>query len=265
MNDSLVALVATLHDPESRLAPLAEPFISGWVARFREVVILTSPEGSGATGGLLTRHGARVVEDTQPQGVSQLGRVRLRALQAAAQGHHPYYFLVDFDRLIHWERHYPDELRRVEQAIPGYDFLTLGRTRRAFETHPAVQRYTERCANEGFAASFGDPLDVTAGARGLSLKAVRLLAQHSRCEGFGVDAEWPVLCRRWRLRLGYFAAEGLEFETADRFAPEIERLGYETWLDLHINTPRAWEERLRFAHEITRAAREATERDLVLS
>lgn len=262
MNDSLIALVTTLHDPEGRLRLLAEPFVAEWVARYREVVILTSPEGDGGTGTMLHEHGARVVADAEPQGVEQLGRVRLRALEAAAQGSHPYYFLVDFDRLVHWEHHFPDELRRVEQGVPGYDFFVLGRTRRAFATHPQVQRLTEQAANAAFAAEYGDPLDVTAGARGLSDRAVRLLAQHSRCANLGVDSEWPLLCRRLGLRLGYFTTEGLEYETRDRYAPEIERLGYEAWLDLHINTPQAWEFRLHTALQIATAARDAAGRTL---
>ena len=260
MNEPTIAVVATLHDPDSKEGPLAEPFMARWMARYREMVILTSPQGSGETGQMLAAYGARVIEDRRPQGVERMGLVRLWALQAAAEQEHPYFLLIDFDRLIHWEAHYPDELRQVEQMIPNYDFLVLGRTHRAFESHPEAQRETERLINAAFVSTFGEPWDITGGARGVSAAAVAALSTHSRCENIGVDGEWPVLCHRLGLRVGHFAAEGLEYETADRFATEIADLGYQAWLEKYINTPRSWEKRLRLAYQIVAATREACER-----
>ncbi|MGB0389132.1 MAG: hypothetical protein ACPGWR_30280 [Ardenticatenaceae bacterium] len=257
-----MALVATLHDPNSKLATLAEPFIGRWMERFRDVVIFTSPKGCGATGQLLAAHGARVIEDRRPQGVERMGLVRLWSLQAAAEGAHPYFLLIDFDRLIHWEANYPDELRKVEQLIQNYDLLVLGRTHRAFESHPEAQRETERLINSAFVTTFGEPWDITGGARGVSAAGVATLSEHSRCKNIGVDGEWPVLCARLGLQVGYFAAEGLEYETADCYAAEIGELGYQKWLDQQINTPRSWETRLRLAYQIVAATREACKRKL---
>lgn len=251
----MIALVATLHDPEGALAGLAAPFVAGWLERFREVVIFTGGEGGGPTGRLLAAAGARLVTDDAPQGVDQMGRVRLAALRAA--GEHPFYLMMDLDRLIHWERTFPDELRQVERGLPDYDFLVLGRTPRAFESHPHVQRETERLANAAFAATFGETWDITGGQRGLSAAAAAALAQHSRCDTLGVDGAWPILCRHLGLKVGYRPTEGLEFETADRYAHEIARLGYEGWLARYINTPAQWEMRLRIAHQIARATLQA--------
>lgn len=253
-----LALVTTLHDPDSRLLPLAEPLVEGWLARFAAVLVFTSPEGAGETGAMLAGRGVRCIEDREPQGVEQMGSVRLRALRSA--GEHPFYFLVDFDRLLHWEQHFPDELARAEQQIARQDFLLFGRTHRAFETHPHVQRETERLANEAFHAVAGRRMDITAGARGLSAAGRAALLQHSRCTNLGVDGEWPLLCQRLGLSVGYLETEGLEWETADRFADQIGEMGYERWLREQVNTPQQWETRLRIAWQIARAAREASER-----
>lgn len=262
MTEPLITLVATLHDPDSRLASLAAPFIEDWLTRFREVVILTSPQGGGKTGEMLTAHGARVIADPRPQGLERLGLVRLWALQAAAEGDHPYYLKMDFDRVIHWEANYPDELRRIEQLIPEYDFLVLGRTQRAFESHPYVQRETERLANAAFAHIFGQPYDITSGQRALSAAAVAHLSDYSRCHTLGVDAEWPILCHRAGLRVGQLDSEGLEYETADCYADIIHQIGYQNWLEQYINTPQSWQKRLRLTYQMALATRDACEREL---
>jgi len=262
MKKSLITVAATLHDPDSKEAALAEPFIAQWVERYREVVILTSPQGSGKTGEMLAAHGARVIEDTRPQGVDRMGLVRLWALQAAAEGQAGHVLLIDFDRLIHWEAYYPAELRQVEQMMLDYDFMVLGRSSRAFESHPEAQRESERLINAAFVSTFGEAWDITGGARGVSANAIRALSQYSRCPTLGVDGEWPVLCTRLGLRVAHLATEGLEYETADRFQAEIAELGYDQWLKTQINTPHSWESRLRLAHQIVGATRDACERRL---
>ena len=55
---------------------------------------------------------------------------------------------------MHCESMFSDELRRVEEMTPEYDFLVLGRTARAFRTHPSIQRESEQAANKAFAAAF---------------------------------------------------------------------------------------------------------------
>ncbi len=71
-----------------------------------------------------------------------------------------------------------------------------------------------------------------------------------------------MLCQRLGLAVGYLATEGLEWETADRYAAEIEALGYARWLREQVNTPQQWEMRLRIAWQIARASLEASERTL---
>lgn len=260
MKKSKITVAATLHDPDGKEGPLAEPFIAQWIERYHEVVVFTSPQGSGTTGAMLAAHGARVIEDTRPQGVERMGLVRLWALQAAAEGEADHVLLIDFDRLIHWEAHYPAELRQVEKMMLEHDFFVLGRSARAFESHPEAQRETERLINAAFVNTFGEAWDITGGARGVSAKAIRALSQHSRCATIGVDGEWPVLSARLGLQVDYLATEGLEYETADRFQAEIAELGYNGWLDAYINTPRSWDIRFRLAHQIVAATREACER-----
>ena len=72
----------------------------------------------------------------------------------------------------------------------------------------------------------------------------------------GIDAEWPLLLLgREGFRVGQRTCEGLEFETADRFGPEIEAAGgYESWEALVSSEPHRWVYRLRVALLIAEAA-----------
>jgi hypothetical protein len=84
-------------------------------------------------------------------------------------------------------------LETVVAAIPNYDLLVLGRTERAWATHPPHQAETEPLFNRVFHLATGLPWDIGAGSRGLSRRAAELLLSISREPTVGVDAEWPLL------------------------------------------------------------------------
>lgn len=255
-------LVAPLNDTDGSLLELAAPLWPLLRALYREIILEASPQTPASVMEALTRAGARVFQEFQgPNGDEHLGLVRLRALQRALDQGFTNFHLCDWDRLLHWAGTYPDELREALAYIPEYDFLVFGRTERAFETHPRAQRETERLANEAFAEITGEPMDVSAGSRGLSAAAVAALQRWSRTPGVGSDGEWPVLTRRLALRCGYVTVEGLEYETADRYKAEIEAAGsYAAWEAAHANNGAAWVRRLAFAHAIAAGALDATTR-----
>jgi hypothetical protein len=53
----------------------------------------------------------------------------------------------DLDRALHWMRTYPEELRKIAETTPENDLVLIGRTKRAFETHPETQKLTEGIGN----------------------------------------------------------------------------------------------------------------------
>src|SRR5258707_1186703 len=69
----------------------------------------------------------------------------LRLIAAHPEWQHIH--LTDLDHALHWARSWPEELGAVNQQIAAYDFLLLGRTRRATATLPDSQRETERLIN----------------------------------------------------------------------------------------------------------------------
>jgi len=196
------------------------------------------------------------VDEKASGGIDQIGRVRRRALRAGLEAGTHHLQMCDFDRALHWVAHYPRELEAVLAEITRYDLLVLGRTERAWATHPPYQADTEPLFNKVFALVTGLPWDVGAGSRGFSRRGAEKLLELSQEATIGIDAEWPLLLLgRDGLTVGFRACEGLEFETADRFGAEIEAAGgYDAWEDKMSADPARWAYRLRVALLIAEAA-----------
>jgi hypothetical protein len=189
---------------------------------------------------------------------AQVGAARRLALRTAFQAGAASFLYCDFDRWLHWVGRFPDELRDLPAALAGRRprpwYACLGRTRRAFRTHPYVQRVAEGATNRAASLALGRRLDATAGACWLDRPGAEIVLAGSVEETNATDLEWPALVyrRTGRLagkgRLAYVATEGLEFETAEFYASEIAALGgREAWERAHYERPEVWRARLGLA------------------
>lgn len=254
-----VALAATLHDPRGDLSPFVAPALPDLRRLYQGLVIVATAESDPALLEGLARAG--VVVEISPGAYSEVGGKRLDAVRRAATMA-PAIHLCDFDRLLHWWHVARAELVDVLDQLSRVDLLLLGRTTRAWSTHPASQLETEQAANRAVSILYGRPVDVCSGSRGLSRRAVAYLEAHSRVRTVGSDAEWPLLLRN----AGGFSraereTEGLEFETGDRFPNEIRRAGgHAAWLAELDGDAARWVERTRIASVIVEAALETVRR-----
>ena len=141
-------------------------------------------------------------------------------------------------------------------CIAAHDLLILGRTERAWATHPANQIETEGLANRAVSHFYGEEVDICSGSRGLSRRAVAYLAAHGRERSVGTDAEWPLLLRAAPdFRCAQLLTEGLEFETGDRHPEEVARAGGLTGWNATLDRDAArWTFRVRLADDIVGAA-----------
>jgi len=252
-----VVLAVTTHQPDERLTKLIEAHLPALVSRYTAVAAYCSQETHPTILDLLHRHRVTVHRDSgKSAGIDRIGSVRRQTVHAGLQADTSHLQMCDFDRAIHWVAHYPAELEAVIADIPNHDLLVLGRTERAWATHPPYQTETEPLFNRVFALVTGLRWDVGAGSRGLSRRAAKTLLAVSQEQTVGVDAEWPLLLlNRDGFRVGHRVCEGLEFETGDRFGPEIEAAGgYGTWQAEMSANPSQWVYRLRVALMIAEAA-----------
>ena len=138
--------------------------------------------------------------------------------------------------------------RLGSKRIPPW-YVCLGRTARAFATHPAAQRLPETATNRALSAAAGRPLDAAAGAAWLTPEAAEIILAGSREPTAATDLEWPALILRHDpSRLRGLRCEGLEWETPDFHAAEIVAAGGWRPGPAPPTTPPAmWAARLRLA------------------
>lgn len=255
-----VSLVGTAHDPDNRLLRLAQASLPVLKDIYASISVLCSASTHHELVGFLEKSGVMVrKEGRPPAGHKGLGRTRRDALQAGLATGCEHFHLCDFDRALHWVSHYPDELSKATWDIAAFDFLIMGRTPRAWATHPPAQNMTEALTNLVFAKIYGAEVDIAGGSRGLSRKAARLLSLHSREETVGVDGEWPIILQQFpELKLGYRAYDGLEFESLDGREEEIANAGgREAWAAKSLDSPEVWLLRIGLVQDTIAAALKA--------
>lgn len=251
-----VALALTVHHPDERIAPMMDQHLEGLVQPYAAATAYCSFETHPAIVDRLRDHGVGVrISRGESQGIDGIGPVRRETIRAGLEASTTHLQMCDFDRALHWAACYPQELDQVRAEITRYDLLVLGRTPRAWATHPPYQAETEPFFNRVFALTTGRDWDIGAGSRGLSRRAAETLLEISQESTVGVDAEWPLLLlNRPGFLVGHRPCEGLEFETADRCGPEIERAGsYAAWEAEVCAQPENWAFRLRVAWLIAEA------------
>jgi len=232
-------LASTIHDPEQRLLRLLEEYTPQLGLDNEPRVVAYSPPTH-----------PRIVKALEDLGFITIdGDVSVRSVYSAAlerslKESPEHVFYCDLDRLIHWVKTYPEEYRRTRRKALEYEFLMVGRTPRAFQTHPRTQTCTETIANivASRVLGFKDTRDVIGVGWGLSSSLIKSLLSTPEKNSFGFYCGWPVIAWRNSARKAYVEVEGLEWETRDRYEHEIAIEGYEEWLRKFM-TPKEWERR----------------------
>ena len=232
-------LAATIHDPQPRLFKLLKEYAPQLGLDGEPRIVAYSPPTH-----------PRVVRALEGLGcITTLGGESVQSVYSAAlerslRESPEHVFYCDLDRLIHWVRTYPEEYRQTRRKALEYEFLMVGRTPRAFQTHPRTQTCTEGIANivASRVLGFEDTRDIIGVGWGLSSSLVQLLLSTPQRNSFGFFCGWPVIAWRNAVKKAYVEAEGLEWETPDRYEDEIALEGYERWLKAFM-APREWERR----------------------
>lgn len=213
---NLVTLLSIVDDPGGKLIrPLKNIGVLQWTILKEDFLnnsfVVSTLETSEELVNLLDDFGIYVTDYPQ-NGMAQARRDAIEfALDMSNEGP---FFYCDLDRLIFWMHHYPDELQETIKKADEYDYCVIGRTEQAFNTHPYLQRETERIMNDFvFMDSEFPEMDMFAGARIFSLKVARFLLPESRAEKAGIDYEWPLIAWRSGFEISYCEVNGLAYES----------------------------------------------------
>jgi len=200
---------------------------------------------------LFAQAGALVARGSPDQAIERfkLGQARRDAVALALRRDCPFILYCDCDRILHWAEQYPEELAQVAARVTEHDLTVLGRTQRAFDSHPRIQRDTEAIVNHVFATVSGHAWDVTAATRGLSRRAAEAILAGCPDEEVSTDVTWTLFIQYTDgFTLGYIKTEGMEFETADRYEDQIAQAGGRAeWMARLDADPRGWAHRLDMA------------------
>jgi hypothetical protein len=187
---------------------------------------------------------------------------RYMAVEDALQGSDEFIQYADLDRLVRWVEKRSVEWRETVAALQRTDCLIIGRTDRAYQTHPQALRSTERVANRVFSHLLGLQVDLSAGSKGFSREAAQFLIASSRPgRALGTDAEWPVLLYRAGYDLKSVFVDGLDWESADRYRQlaadaDLQKVSAEAY----DRDPRNWARRVAVSQEIINAGLDAWDR-----
>ena len=244
-----VALALIQYDPIGALFDQTVRILPRLQRAFADIAVFANAATAPHSIDELRRRGVRVMAEATQVGLNHLGWFRRSAVQLALQGPCPFMLYCDFDRILHWMEFHPQELVEVAQRLTGYDFAVLGRTPRAFATHPRIQRDTEAIINHVFERVSGLAWDTGAGARGLSRRAAEMIVSGCPDDRVSNDVTWPLCLHQHReFTLGYIETEGLEFETPDRFPADVARAGgVAQWSEQLDDDPQHWAKRLELA------------------
>lgn len=232
-----VALITVTHDPQGKNIELYESLKDKLKSIYSELYIAIS-EFTHIDFKDKLQSGNFNVKVIPKSGAAD---ARRKAVEFGLSGGSKFYHYCDFDRLLTWIGKYPNELKDTVEEIPRHDYLILGRTERAFYTHPIEWIETEKISNRIFSLEIGQDVDITAGSCGFSRLSGEYLNKFSKDKM--TDAEWPMIIYRIaKLKVDYRAVEGLEYHD--------ETNGYSRTL---TDTDK-WFARLRLAYVIGESA-----------
>ena len=253
-----LCLISLVHDPHGRQLLATRKHIGTLKRLYPQIAVVSTAE---------TR--TDIIEELRHQEVllrvtkgNEIGMKRREALAFGLQTDALYLHYCDFDRVLHWAGTYPKELGNTLQEILRYDFVIIGRTQRAFETHPRVQQEMERITNHICSLAFGRPIDTTAGSCAASRKTAELILSHSKAPTNATDTEWPMIVKLFSdATIGFLQVEGLEFETLDYYQEEIRSAGSpERWVELtYESSIEVWYSRMKLALESIEAIKTVRE------
>jgi hypothetical protein len=243
-------LATTLHDPKLILMKLMEPVLPIIKNLFLNRIVCCTPSTGEEVRNLLQAEGFKVIVGSRTSQVSNYKLTIQTALDYVKNSKTKKIFYIDFDRLIHWINSFPEELASIVTNPIEVDYLHLGRTSRAFETHPPTQKETEGIINEigSKILGFSDVKDIISVCFLISKELGEYIIRLKNETITGFYSSWPIIFWSLAESKKYLEVEGLEWETPDQFKEEINELGYENWL-IKFQSAGEWKRRVKLLHE----------------
>lgn len=234
-----IVLASTFHDTDNRLEESIIKYGGVIKKTFQSSYIVVTPSTNQQVINTLNN-----LKFETSKGSKTIISAYKKALKQALTNNPKHIFYCDFDRILHWASTYPNEFKKITNSYFDHDFLLIGRTARAFKTHPETQAVTEGIANQlaSKILGFKENRDIISACWRATSKLVEKLLESPAKNTYGFYCEWPIVTWRNSMNPIYIEVEGLEWETPNRYKEEIKEKGYERWLQ-EFQTPDEWKKR----------------------
>lgn len=246
-------LVSTFHDPNFILKKHLLKALPAIKQMFPLRIVCLTPTTDRKVGTFLEKMGFSIVFSPSMKQVDTYKTAFETSLKLYSESGKSRIFYIDFDRLIHWVNNYPKELLEVLNKYNEFEYLLIGRSKRAWETHPETQKYTEIIVNEMGSRILGFPQtrDIISVCWTITKDLIKRLLNSidfSKTTPTGFYCTWPIYFWKWSLSRKYIEVDGHEWETPDRFHKEIEEIGYKQWLE-NFQNPAEWKKRVQMLRD----------------
>ena len=245
-----IIIATTLHEPKFRLKPLIESFLPFIQKYHLKIIISYSPTTHNDVITYLKEKRFTLSAPKEDKRIIPYLDVVEVAINQINDEHNQRILYVDFDRLLHWVHNFPDEFIDILNQCSKFDVLHVGRTPRAFKTHPETQQYTERIVNQLGSRILGvsNVQDLISVCYSFTKNLAEKLISHSYPTEMGFYSSWPVILWSNAENKKYIEVDGQEWETPDRFQKEISEMGYDNWL-LQFQTATEWRYRVKLLED----------------
>jgi len=249
--DNSVILVSPLHDPDARLE---EEVIKNGVklnAFFNNLVIVSTTENTSEKTIKALNNTRLNYSFLSEEIENTLGNNYRNAIKLGLEKNSSHILLLDFDRALHWTRRFAQELEEIKNKLLSLNgFTSFVRTRRAFESHPLMQRSTETTINAIASEVAKKDIDIMSGAFGMDRNFAETVLKFSKRDDFGFYAEILEIALKNNTTIDTIEVEGLEWETPDQYKDKINKEGYSQWLS-EFESLSEWEKRVKLIEKST--------------
>jgi hypothetical protein len=237
-----VTLASCLHDPEGKLSDIIKKYAKDLLKVYDgRCYISISEQTSPSVSKQLEE--AHFIISHYRYG-KHVGKNYKKALELSLAARTSHIQFIDFDRALHWVKRFPEELTTVVEKISSYEgFISLVRTRKAFDSHPLTQRTTETVINAIASEYAKMDVDIMSGAFAMERHVAQVIVNEVKRNDFGIYAEILDLVLKQKAPIHTLEVEGLEWETPDQFTDKIKKEGYIAWLDEFMSLPE-WKKRV---------------------
>ncbi|MGD7051676.1 hypothetical protein [Sutcliffiella horikoshii] len=201
-----IALLTVTHDPAGKNIELFKELQRELEGIYSELYMTISDESSNRLINQIQKSNF-IVKVIPKKGAAA---ARREVVSLGIMGDSDYYHYCDLDRLLTWGVNHLDELKLLTSNLPSCDYLILGRSERAMNTHPEEWIETEKITNKICSLELGMNVDITAGSCLFSRESAEYINDYSKEKM--TDAEWAMIVHRIaKLEIGYAPVEGLEY------------------------------------------------------